>query len=129
VAGEPGVNGLGVPKPVVEEGKEDRESATTPPRPSMVHTVMVMNLRSNPVILNHALLMVAGIPGVPGLHVVRVVQELRQGRDSVTIQIRNSMVHSVRVMHLDHNCAPALPALPLPPKTAAKFVLFPTWGI
>ena len=53
-----------------------------------------------------ALWMVPGDPGENGLIVPRaVVEELRPGRDSVTVQPRPTMVQSVRGTHLNRDSA------------------------
>ena len=49
-------------------------------------------------------LMVPGVPGLTGLHVPRAVEEeLRPGRDCVTVQPRHTVVMTAMVITLDKN--------------------------
>ena len=53
--GAPGLNGLSVPRPVVEELRADGDSVTVQPRPMVVQTVRGITLRRDSVILSPAL--------------------------------------------------------------------------
>ena len=53
-AGAPGVTGLSVPTGVVEELRQDKDSVTVQPRPTVVETVRVITLRENSATLSPA---------------------------------------------------------------------------
>ena len=110
--GEAGVTGAAARSPVVEELKKDLEAVShqvqpvavgNPTSPGSVTTANV----------GQVLLTVPGEGGLTGLHVPRaVVEELRPGGDSVTVQPRHTVVQTVRVRSLRRDSVTFSPALP-----------------
>jgi len=104
--GENGKNGPSVPRPVGEDFRRGGDLVTTL-LPSMVEMpVKVTELKRDSATLTLlAQLMAVGECGPSGPNAPsRVVEELRKGRESVTILLRKTVVKHVLAMSLNREC-------------------------